>query len=191
MYFVALKVLLQLLNQPVCGEDISIVQINKEIQPFLGLLLNKISELNNRARDISQATLVGVFNHPALSMGMLVEEVMKVAKCNEQYKKLFVPISKQQPRIILSRLEVFLQILQERGIQEGEWDYLEVFDLLVMKSLGHSNGDVRLIAVELVTLYYSYLGETVRNVVVECPHLKPQLKQQLLFNMDNLPEEDK
>ncbi len=108
VYFVALKVLVQLLNAPVCGSDVSESQINKEIQPFLGLLLNKISELNNRARDISQATVVGVFNHPALSMSMLVEEVMKVAKCNEQYKQLFVPISKQQPRIILSRLEVFL-----------------------------------------------------------------------------------
>ena len=50
---------------------------------------------------------------------------------------------------------------------------MEVFDLLVLKSLGHSNGDVRVIAVELVTLYYTLVGQPVRQAVEEQTHLKP------------------
>ncbi len=64
VYFIGLKILVQCLNPPICGIEISKEQINKEIQQFIGILLTKISELNYRARDISQATLVGLFYHP-------------------------------------------------------------------------------------------------------------------------------
>ena len=41
------------MNPPICGPDINEDQINQSVQPFLEILLNKISELNSRARDIS------------------------------------------------------------------------------------------------------------------------------------------
>ena len=44
---------------------------------------------------------------------------------------------------------------------------MEVFHLLVLKSLGHSNGDVRVIAMELVNVYYSFLGQPIKDLILE------------------------
>jgi hypothetical protein len=42
---------------------------------------------------------------------------------------------------------------------------MEVFELLVIKSLGHSNGNVRVIAMELVKLYFGFMGEPIRELI--------------------------
>ena len=59
------------------------------------MLLTKISELNYRARDISQATLVGLFYHPSLNIQILIEEILKIAKFNSDlYNKSINPVQK-------------------------------------------------------------------------------------------------
>jgi len=46
------------LQPPICGEDISPKVVNNAVKFFVPLLLEKVSELNYRARDISMTSLV-------------------------------------------------------------------------------------------------------------------------------------
>ena len=56
-------------------------------------------------------------------------------------------------RIILGRLEILLQVLQDLGLSP-KWDWKVVFNLLVAPSLFNSNADVRLIAIEVTIMLY-------------------------------------
>mmetsp|Transcript_19087 Transcript_19087/g.16407 ORF Transcript_19087/g.16407 Transcript_19087/m.16407 type:complete len:100 (-) Transcript_19087:760-1059(-) len=65
IYFIGLKILSTALAPPICGTDVSPQLINKVLKEFLPILIEKISELNYRARDISLHTLLSLFRHPA------------------------------------------------------------------------------------------------------------------------------
>ncbi len=43
---------------PICGDDIPHKLINQTIKPFITMLIDKISELNYRARDVSLHALI-------------------------------------------------------------------------------------------------------------------------------------
>jgi centrosomal protein CEP104 len=72
IYFIGLKILSTALAPPVCGTDVSPAIINKVLKEFTPLLIEKISELNFRARDISFHTLLSIYRHPAANLGILV-----------------------------------------------------------------------------------------------------------------------
>jgi hypothetical protein len=38
---------------PICGKDIGAKRLNREVTPFINLLISKAEELNYRARDVS------------------------------------------------------------------------------------------------------------------------------------------
>ena len=58
IYFIGLKLLEKAMAPPVCGDDIPHKVINNAIKPFIQMLIEKISELNFRARDISLHALI-------------------------------------------------------------------------------------------------------------------------------------
>lgn len=58
IYYIGLKTLDRALSPPICDEEIPIKLINKEIQPFVKILIEKVEELNYRARDISLNSLI-------------------------------------------------------------------------------------------------------------------------------------
>lgn len=64
IYNIGLKILSTALAPPICGSDVSPKLIRKVLSEFTPLLINKISELNFRAREISMFTLLSIYNHP-------------------------------------------------------------------------------------------------------------------------------
>ena len=46
---------------PICGEEILAREVNKELNPFISLLMNKVEEFNRRVKDVTKESLVTVF----------------------------------------------------------------------------------------------------------------------------------
>ena len=61
-------------------------------------------------------------------------------------------------RALHARLEILNSILTEIGYDEKKWDWQPVFFQLVMPSVLHAHPDVRLMAMQIVTTFYSILG---------------------------------
>lgn len=65
---------------PICGDDIPHKVINHALKPFISMLIDKISELNYRARDISLHSLISMFRHPAVDIRSLIEGIMGITE---------------------------------------------------------------------------------------------------------------
>jgi centrosomal protein CEP104 len=176
------------LAPPVCGSDVSPVLINKILKEFLPILLEKIAELNFRARDISMHTLISIFKHPAAKIGNLVDSTIDIGRMDPNFPSLFVPVDKQQMRIVLARLEILLQLVQEFGYDHREWNWIEPFNLLVVPSLFHSNADIRLVATELVVAFYQLIGEEVRDTINRTENIKPMMLEQINAKLKSVEE---
>ncbi len=182
-----MKILSTALAPPICGTDVSPQIINKAIKEFLPILIEKISELNFRARDISLHTLLSLFRHPALEIGNLVVACMDICDFGDEIRpKNPTPVDKQQWRLVLARLEIVLHVCQEFGYDPNAWNWQPVFQYLVTPSLFHSNLDVRLLAIELIVTFYQYLGQEVKLAVSGISNLKPNLMSQIMKRMDEI-----
>lgn len=60
--------------------------------------------MNARAKEISLKQLITVFRHPVADLNIAINECLKVAR--EELNLKFTPVDKQNPRIVVSRLEV-------------------------------------------------------------------------------------
>ena len=60
--------------------------------------------MNSRAKELSLTHLITVFKHPVADLHIATNECLKM--CREELSIKFVPVDKQNPRLILSRLEV-------------------------------------------------------------------------------------
>jgi len=89
---------------PICGDDIPHKVINNAVKPFIQMLIEKISELNYRARDISLHSLISLFRHPAVDIRTLIEGIMDITEKGPTPDKV-------QWRLILARLEILLHVL--------------------------------------------------------------------------------
>lgn len=69
------------------------------------MLIDKISELNFRARDISLHSLISIFRHPAMDIKQLIEGIMM-----DITEKGPSP-DRVQWRIVLARLEILLHLI--------------------------------------------------------------------------------
>lgn len=188
IYYIGLKILSTALAPPVCGKDVSPKLINKILKEFTPILIEKISELNYRARDISLHTLLSVFKHPAAKLGTLVSCCLELCKMDPNFPSLFVPVDKQQWRLILSRLEIVLQIIEEFGYNEKEWIWTDVFELLVAPSLFHSNNDIRVVAIEIIVALYQMIGEDVKVAINNLENIKPNLLQQINERLEEIKD---
>lgn len=188
IYYIGLKILSTALAPPVCGKDVSPKLINKILKEFTPILIEKVSELNYRARDISLHTLLSVFKHPAAKLGTLMSCCLELCKMDPNFPSLFVPVDKQQWRLILSRLEIVLQIIEEFGYNEKEWIWTDVFELLVAPSLFHSNNDIRVVAIEIIVALYQMIGEDVKIAINSLENIKPNLLQQINERLEEIKD---
>ena len=75
--------------------------VNREVLPFVSILVEKIEELNYRAKEISLNSLIGIFKSPQININMLVEKIMDLTEKR--------PGPAKAPwRIVLGRLEILL-----------------------------------------------------------------------------------
>ncbi|KRX06659.1 Armadillo-type fold [Pseudocohnilembus persalinus] len=188
IYFIGLKILSTALSPPVCGTDVSPKLINQCLKEFIPLFLEKIAELNFRSRDITMHTLLSVFKHPAVQVGELIKQALKICIEDPKFASLYVPPDKQPERVIKARLEVILSIVQEQGINEKEWQWTDVFIYLCVPSLFHPSNEVRLLSIELIIAMYLVIGEDVRNTLVDID-LKPNIYEMIITRMNDVREQ--
>ena len=62
--------------KPICGDDVPAKAINAAVRYFVGLLIEKVSELNHRARDQSLKVLLELFRNPLVDIRILIEGIM-------------------------------------------------------------------------------------------------------------------
>ena len=105
VYFTGLKILTIALRPPICGEEILTREVNREIFPFIKLLLTKVEELNYRVRDVTKESLISIFkNNTRADEGKLVDAIMEIVNKGPA-------LHKAPERIILGRLELLLMLL--------------------------------------------------------------------------------
>lgn len=65
------------MKPPICGEEILPREINKEIQPFIKVLMTKVEELNYRVRDVTKESLISIFKQNSRAdEGKLIDATM-------------------------------------------------------------------------------------------------------------------
>ena len=183
IYLEGLQILKLCLSPPVCGNDIDPTYIQKSINYFLPIYIKKISEFNDKQRDLTMDTIISIFKHPALNVGDLVKACLDIVENNRG-----ISPDKQPWNILLARLEIILHILEEYGINEDLWDWYVVFVELILPSLFHQKPDCRLIAEEICVLLYKYVGSDVRNIINDLNNLKQNLKEKLNMRMNKIDE---
>ena len=99
-----------------------------------------------------------------------------------------IPIEKQQPRLLIARLEIILLVLTEFGYQEDQWNFREPFDLLLVPSLFHPNIEVKEKAIDLCLMLYQLIGEEIRETIFDVKGLKPQIYEELDIKMEELAD---
>lgn len=189
IHFIGLRILTTCLKPPVCGEDIQPNIINSILSEFAAILIKKIGEFNTKARDISMHALITVFKHQATSLKVLIDACMDICEKEKDFilygKAQTVPIEKQQPRLIVARLEIIKQAMLEFDYRPPYiWNYREPFDLLVVPALFHPNAEVRASAVELGLVMFQLIGEDVRQLVFSIDGLKPGIYEEMNIRMN-------
>lgn len=69
-----------------------------------------------------------------------------------------VSADKHPARIVNARVEIFIRMLQKIDLSKHKFNLKEVFELLAMPSLFHTNYDVRMGAIELIGELFRHLG---------------------------------
>ena len=174
IFIEGLKLLKTCLAPPVCGNDVEPSFIQKSIRYFLPIYIKKISEFNDKQRDLTLRTIIDIFRHPALNVGDLVKACLDIVENNDG-----VTPDKQPWNVLLARLEIILHILDEYGINENLWDWYNVFVELIVPSLFHQKPDCRIIAEEICVVLYKFVGSDIRNIINGLNNIKPNLKERL------------
>lgn len=174
IFIEGLKLMKTCLAPPVCGNDVEPSFIQKSIRYFLPIYIKKISEFNDKQRDLTLKTIIDIFRHPALNVGDLVKACLDIVENNDG-----VTPDKQPWNVLLARLEIILHILDEYGINENLWDWYNVFVELIVPSLFHQKPDCRITAEEICVVLYKFVGSDIRNIINGLNNIKPNLKERL------------
>ena len=174
IFIEGLKLMKTCLAPPVCGNDVEPSFIQKSIRYFLPIYIKKISEFNDKQRDLTLKTIIDIFRHPALNVGDLVKACLDIVENNDG-----VTPDKQPWNVLLARLEIILHILDEYGINENLWDWYNVFVELIVPSLFHQKPDCRITAEEICVILYKFVGSDIRNIINGLNNIKPNLKERL------------
>lgn len=109
--------------------------------------------MNTRAREISLKTLIAIFKHPASDINIAINESLRV--CKEELNVKFIPIDKQNPRIVESRLEIICKILTDLPKDKiKKIPYDSVLKLLIEGAIYHTHIDVRVLGVRALELVH-------------------------------------
>jgi len=174
IFIEGLKLMKTCLAPPVCGNDVEPSFIQKSIRYFLPIYIKKISEFNDKQRDLTLKTIIDIFRHPALNVGDLVKACLDIVENNDG-----VTPDKQPWNVLLARLEIILHVLDEYGINENLWDWYNVFVELIVPSLFHQKPDCRITAEEICVVLYKFVGSDIRNIINGLNNIKPNLKERL------------
>ena len=174
IFIEGLKLLKTCLAPPICGNDVEPSFIQKSIRYFLPIYIKKISEFNDKQRDLTLRTIIDIFRHPALNIGDLVKACLDIVEINNG-----VTPDKQPWNVLLARLEIILHIFDEYGINEELWDWYNVFVELIVPSLFHQKPDCRITAEEICVVLYKFVGSDIRNIINGLNNIKPNLKERL------------
>ena len=174
IFIEGLKLLKTCLAPPICGNDVEPSFIQKSIRYFLPIYIKKISEFNDKQRDLTLRTIIDIFRHPALNIGDLVKACLDIVEINNG-----VTPDKQPWNVLLARLEIILHVLDEYGINEDLWDWYNVFVELIVPSLFHQKPDCRITAEEICVVLYKFVGSDIRNIINGLNNIKPNLKERL------------
>lgn len=79
-------------------------------------------------------------------------------------------------RVMLSKLEVVLNVLQEFGYDQREFSHEDLFFVLATPCLFHPSNEVRLLSIEIMAALYQLVGQEVRVMLDSIENLKPALK---------------
>ena len=80
IYFLGLKILEEALEPHICGGDLPPRVVDRTIRPFIGLLIDKIGEMNYRARDISLSAVMVLFRHPSVELKHAFDSIMDITE---------------------------------------------------------------------------------------------------------------
>ena len=80
IYFLGLQLLEEALSPKVCGGDVPPKVVDRTIKPFVKLLIEKVGEMNYRARDISLSNLMNIFRHPSMELRHAIEGIMDITE---------------------------------------------------------------------------------------------------------------
>ena len=174
IFIEGLKLLKTCLAPPVCGNDVEPSFIQKSIRYFLPIYIKKISEFNDKQRDLTLRTIIDIFRHPALNIGDLVKACLDIVEINNG-----ITPDKQPWNVLLARLEIILHVLDEYGINEDLWDWYNVFVELIVPSLFHQKPDCRITAEEICVVLYRFVGSDIRNIINGLNNIKPNMKERL------------
>lgn len=156
IYLYGLKILLTAMSPPICDKRVTPKMLNDAMRMFIPILLSKISELNYRARELSMNTLIELFKHPKVRVGPLVDYIMNMTNSAGG------PVEKQPWRIVLSRLEILLHVIEDFGADSNEWKWKDVLTLLILPLFSHAAENVRNLCVNVVITLYEKVGMPVR-----------------------------
>jgi centrosomal protein CEP104 len=120
IYFLGLKLLEEALSPKICGGDVPAKTVDRAIRPFVRLLIDKVGEMNYRARDISLNTLRMLFRHPAVELRHAIEGIMDITERPPGP-------AKAQWRLVSARLEILHQLVREFGVNDRVWNWQIVY----------------------------------------------------------------
>ncbi len=78
---------------------------------------------------------------------------------------------------MISKLEVILNVLQEFGYDEREFNYEDIFFILAAPCLFHPSNEVRLLSIEVIAALYQLVGQDIKIMVDSIENLKPGLRE--------------
>ena len=93
----------------ICSKQVPGKSTNAAVRWFVPQLIEKVGELNYRARDISLHALVNMFRHPTVDIRILIEGIMDFIEKGAKPEK-------EPMRTVLARLEILHHLIQEFGI---------------------------------------------------------------------------
>ena len=150
------------MKSPICGEEILPKEINKEIQPFIVLLMSKVEELNYRVRDVTKESLISVFKH-----NQRPDEGKLIDQCMDVVTKGPAP-QKAAERIILGRLELVLMVFQQLPVRaRPSWDWQKVLQQLIVPSLLSQHSNARWMAQQNIAIMYQIYGPQVKDILLQ------------------------
>jgi hypothetical protein len=139
------------LDPKVCGGDIPSKEIGRRLRPFVTLLIDKIGEMNYRAKDVSENTFSLITRHPSCDIGHVTSSLVNLHEKPGG-------VLKQGWRIVVSRIEMLDLLLNENEAFSNFLDWYSVINDLLAPALNHNNVDVRTNAVNLIINFYRFIG---------------------------------
>ena len=93
---------------PICGEEVTARELNRELNQFIKVLMSKVEENNPKVRQTTQQTLLGVYrNNSKADESRLIDVIMEIVNKGGAFSP-----NKAAERIILGRLELLSMLLK-------------------------------------------------------------------------------